>query len=269
MSKAHQETGTSSHKSSKRKLDGENVLPSKKSKKLHGSSSQRAKAQEKSSRPTDPIAPRSVDIDENVAKRDPALLADFFAQKIAKHYKDSPSIEREDMAVPQSWLRDTTEFDPAHSASNLPSYLDKFVQGGKASLSTCKTEASPHTIIIASSGIRVADLVRELRVYHSERSKVAKLIAKHQKLKENAEFLAKTRVGIAVCTPARLLALLEQDAIKVKDLRTIVVDASYLDEKKRSIVDMLEVFEPLMRLLHSEKVKARLEDGKGASLLVF
>lgn len=195
-------------------------------------------------------------------------MADFFAQKIAKHYGDSTSIEQQDMSIPKSWLTDTTDFDESHIASNLSAYLEKFTNGGRETLSTCEAEASPHTLIIASSGIRVADLVRELRVYNTDTSKVGKFIAKHMKLKENIEYLAKTKVGIAVATPARLKDLIEQKAMKLDDMATILIDASYLDEKKRALTDMADLFKPLVELLHHETVKSRLKAGT-SRLLVF
>jgi protein CMS1 len=273
MSNTTTSSATEPRKSSKRKPEDENETgsPPKKSKKLHGSSSQRKKvdAPTEPSSATAPTKKRSTNIDITLARRDPALLADLFAQKIAKHYKDSSSIEREDMSVSKSWILDTTKLDQPRTAGHLPAYLESFVQGGKDSLSSCGRAASPHTLIIASSGIRVADLVRELRVYDSKDSKVAKLIAKHMKLKENIEFLAKTKVGIAAGTPARLVDLIDQGGMKTEHLKTVVVDGSYLDEKKRSIWDMGDVFGALLRMLHHEKVKARLDDDGGAKVMIF
>ncbi|KPI40530.1 Protein cms1 [Cyphellophora attinorum] len=273
MSKTARDSATELRKASKRKPEDEREpgSPPKKSKKLHGSSSQRRKV-ETPSKPASTAVPakdRSVNIDSGIAERDPSLLADLFAQKIAKHYKDSSLIEREDMSVPKSWIIDTTEFDQPHTAGHLPGYLEKFAGGGRDKLLTGAKEASPDTLIVACSGIRVADLVRELRVYDTKDSKVAKLIAKHMKLKENIEYLAKTKVGIAVGTPARLYDLVEQGGLKIDELKTVVVDGSYLDEKRRGIWDMGDVFGALMRLLHHERVKGRLESEDGAKVVVF
>jgi protein CMS1 len=273
MSKTTNNSASEPRKASKRKPEDDNETgsPPKKSKKLHGSSSQRRKvdAPANSASTTVPAKERSTTIDSSIAERDPSLLADLFAQKIAKHYKDSSSIEREDLSVPKSWILNTTAFDQPHTASHLPGYLEKFVRGGRDKLLTGAKEASPHTLIVACSGIRVADLVRELRVYDTKDSKVAKLIAKHMKLKENIEYLAKTKVGIAVGTPARLLDLVEQEGLKTEELSTVVVDGSYLDEKRRGIWDMGDVFGALLRLLHHERVKGRLESEDGAKVVVF
>lgn len=223
----------------------------------------------KKARQTGPAQQRPISHDDSIAMRDPALLADFFAQRVAKHYGDSTVIEQQDIGIAKDWICDTTDFEAPHTAENLSQFLQKYVDGGKDTLTTSTAEGCPSTLVISPSGIRVADIVRELRDFNTPSTKVAKLIAKHQKLKENIDYLSKTRVGIAVGTPARLKDLVEQNALRVSDLKAIVVDASYQDEKKRSLTDMAEVFKPLMDLLSQDDVKARLQDSNGAKLLVF
>lgn len=222
----------------------------------------------KKPRQTGPAQKRLVSHDDSIAKRDPALLADLFAQKVAKHYGDSTVIEQQDIGISKDWVQDTTDFEPSHTAENLSPFLEKFVQGGKRTLSQSTTEGTPNTLVISSSGIRVADVVRELRDFNMATSKVAKFIAKHQKLKENIEYLSKTKAGIVVATPARLKDLLTQEAIKVTDLKAVVLDVSYLDEKQRGLIDMSEVFKPLLDVLSHQSIKERLEQGE-TKLLVF
>ena len=223
----------------------------------------------KKARQTGPAQQRPISHDDSIAMRDPALLADFFAQRVAKHYGDSTVIEQQDIGIAKDWICDTTDFEAPHTAENLSQFLQKYVDGGKDTLTTSAAEGCPSTLVISPSGIRVADIVRELRDFNTPLTKVAKLIAKHQKLKENIDYLSKTSIGIAVGTPARLKDLVEQNALHVSDLKAIVVDASYQDEKKRSLTDMAEVFKPLMDLLSQDDVKARLQDSNGAKLLVF
>ena len=207
--------------------------------------------------------------DASIAMKDPALLADLFAQTVAKHYGDSTVIEQQDISISKQALQDTTDFDKPHISANLPAYLEQFVAGGKAGLSKSETEGTPNTLIVTSSGIRVADLTRELRVYNNESTKVAKFIAKHMKLKLNIEYVKKTKIGVAVGTPARIIDLIEHDALKLTDLKAIVIDASYQDEKRRTMMDMAELFKPLMKLLAMNQVQAQLEAQEGAKVLVF
>ena len=256
--------------SRKRKAEGDpEATSTRKVQKVSSETEQPRAAKTKKSRPTGPAQQRSIGHDESIAARDPALMADFFAQRVAKHYSDSTVIEQQDIGIAKDWIRDTTEFEASHLAENLSQFLQKFVDGGKHTLTTSTAEGCPSTVVISPSGIRVADVVRELRDFNTPSTKVAKLIAKHQKLKDNIEYLSKTQVGIVVGTPARLKDLIAQKALQVGDLKAIVIDASYQDEKRRSLTDMPEVFKPLLDLLSNDQVKARLQDDKGAKLLVY
>lgn len=58
--------------------------------------------------------------------------------------------------------------------------------------------------------MRVADVTRVLRKYRGDKGgEVAKLFARHFKLHEHITYLNRTKVGVAVGTPARLGQLLE------------------------------------------------------------
>merc|ERR1711939_943186 len=198
-------------------------------------------------RPTSKSAAQSrqTDLDETIAMMDSALLADHFAKCIRKFFPNSSSIELEEQYLPTKSFRNTTAFDKPHVGTKLSEFLEKFAENGKAELSTCDEEAAPHTLIIAPSGIRTADLNRELRIFNTEGSKVAKLIAKHMKLQENIDYMRKNKVGI-------------------------VVDGSYRDEKKRSIFEMEDLFRPLLALLNKEQIRKRYgaEEDK-VEILVF
>lgn len=70
-------------------------------------------------------------------------------------------------------------------------------------------KGSPHTLVIAGAGIRAADLTRSLRTFETKEAKVAKLFAKHIKLKEAVETCKSTRMNIGVGTPQRIHDLLD------------------------------------------------------------
>ena len=222
----------------------------------------------KKPRQTGPAQQRSISHDESIAKRDPALLADLFAQKVAKHYGDSTTIEQSDIGISKDWIKDTTAFEPPRTADQLSSFLEIHLKDGKGGLTSSTSEGAPKAIVVSSSGIRVADVNRELRDLNTKEVKVAKFIAKHEKLKASIEYLSKTKVGIAVSTPGRFKDLLDNQALKVDNLEAIVLDASYLDEKKMSILDGLQVFKQLIDLLFHQQLKLRLEEDK-TELLVF
>jgi protein CMS1 len=64
--------------------------------------------------------------------------------------------------------------------------------------------------------------------------------------------------------------LLDKDVMKIKDLKRIVIDGSHLDQKKRSIFDMKELLDPLVRLLSTQPISDRLDaEDRRTRVLVF
>ena len=221
-----------------------------------------------SKRDSIPPRPEQTEYDETIAPRDPALLSDTFSQGIKRHYGDSSSIEQGDLHLAPRSFRDTTEFGNPRLAIELPEFIKSFHRPGDDDPSTCKEAAAPHTIVIASSGIRVADLVRDLRVFNSSESKIGKYFAKHMKLQPNLKFAKQTRVGIAVGTPVRLKELIENDGIQAGSLQRIIIDGSYQNEKKYTIFDMADSFRAMLDLLNMDGVKSRLLDDKDKLLIM-
>ena len=88
---------------------------------------------------------------------------------------------------------------------------------------------------------------------------MAKLFAKHIKLAEAIETVRESRIGIGVGTPQRVADLLEAGALKADGLERVVVDASFVDGKKRGILDMRETVGPLVRLLARGELRERFE----------
>lgn len=214
-----------------------------------------------------PQRPKETQSDVAVASLDPSLLADYFAKAVRKHSPDSSSIELEEQYLPTKAFRNTTSFDKDHVAANLPEFLEKFTENGRDALVKCENFET-HTLVITSSGMRTADVARELRGLNSAECHVAKLIAKHMKLKDNVTYMKKYPVGIAISTPMRLRDLADtDDALKLGLVKRIVVDASHKDEKKRSIFEMNELFLPLVEFLNRAEFRQRY--GTGVEILVF
>ena len=61
------------------------------------------------------------------------------------------------------------------------------------------------------------------------------------------------------------------EVLHLHSMTSLIVDASYVDKKKRSIFDMKELQQPLMRLLHRKEIKERYgqSDGHGPIHLLF
>lgn len=98
---------------------------------------------------------------------------------------------------------------------------------------------------------------------------VAKLFAKHIKLKQQIEMVKTARMGMGVGTPQRVIDLLEDGALKADCLERIVIDASHIDTKKRGILDMKETQVPLVQLLTRTDLKERFGTGEGKIELLF
>lgn len=81
------------------------------------------------------------------------------------------------------------------------------------------------------------------------------------------------RIGIGIGTPGRLVDLFNagrnryarnvklitdsSGALSSKELKRVVVDSSWIDQKKRNIFDMKETHEPLVCLLTRSELKER------------
>ena len=76
-------------------------------------------------------------------------------------------------------------------------------------------KGSPHTLVVAGAGIRAADITRLLRKFQSKDALVAKLFAKHIKLKEATEMVKTNRINIGVGTPQRIIDLLENGKFQI------------------------------------------------------
>lgn len=100
-------------------------------------------------------------VDESISKMNEQLLADYFMQKAKAHNKDLTAVELSDMSVPVQAFKDTTSFEQVRKLAQLPDYLKAYSPEKGARLGSASEEkGSPHTLVIASAGLRAADLVR-------------------------------------------------------------------------------------------------------------
>lgn len=198
-------------------------------------------------------------VDENIAHMDQRLLADLFAQKIKRHHqKELTALEMNDLYLPTMAFRDTSGIGGTRGLDSLSVFLKDVTRGGEEALKkTCEEMGSPHTILVTSSGIRAADLTRALREFQTKDAMVAKLFAKHIKLDEAIKTVQKSRIGIGIGTPARIKDLLSKDALKTGNLSRIVIDGSHVDQKKRTIFDMKDLFDPLLDILRRPELFER------------
>lgn len=99
--------------------------------------------------------------DESISKMNEQILADHFLQKAKAHNKDLTAVELSDMSVPVQAFQDTTSFEQVRKLAQLPDFLKVYSPEKGARLgSASEDKGSPHTLVIASAGLRAADLVR-------------------------------------------------------------------------------------------------------------
>lgn len=120
---------------------------------------------------------------------------------------------------------------------------------------------------MAGAALRVADVTRVLkdrRLRGEKGGEIAKLFAKHIKLEEHVAYLKRTKIAAAVGTPGRLGKLLcDTDALSTSALTHIILDISYRDAKKRSLLDIPETREEVFKtVLGAPKVLQGLRQGK-------
>lgn len=92
---------------------------------------------------------------------------------------------------------------------------------------------------------------------------VAKLFAKHFKLPEQLAHIRKSRFSAACGTPDRVAKLMDaDDGLSIAALRYIVLDASCVDAKQRTLIDQPETRDALFRsVLSRPDLLARLRSG--------
>ncbi|KAK0717075.1 U3-containing 90S pre-ribosomal complex subunit-domain containing protein [Lasiosphaeria miniovina] len=202
-------------------------------------------------------------------RMDSQLLADHIAQKTSRFGTDLSPIELSDLYISATAIKDTTSWQKPRSQNNLPDFLEAFSENPEKLQSAPRKLGAPHTIIVAAAGQRAADLVRSVRTFQQKGIPVAKLFAKHFKVEEQVAFLKKTRTGIAVGTPQRLIDLIDDGALSIEHLKRIVIDASHIDQKKRDITNMKETMLPLTKLLSRKDLKDKYANEEKPTELIF
>ncbi|KAL8985561.1 MAG: hypothetical protein Q9205_000763 [Flavoplaca limonia] len=212
-------------------------------------------------------------INTAISKMDTRLLADYVAQRTKRFGDDLSVVELEDLYIPEIAILDTKEWDQDRLAANLPDFLIYCAQQNQKSTDLSQAPAkpgSPHTLVLTSAALRAADLSRVLRKFQTKEATVAKLFAKHIKLKNAMSFVKKRRrINIGVGTPTRIIDLLEERALNLESLERVIIDTSFMDRKNRSIFDMKETQRPLLQLLNMDELKSRYATAESPLKLVF
>ena len=198
------------------------------------------------------------------------MLTDYVASRTRQLEPNLSVLEAEDLRIPRSAVRDTSTWtQQTRTLDALPEYLETFKQAGEDLRSTTEQMGTPHTLVVAVSGMRAAELTRALRQFQSKEVMVAKLFAKHMKLAETREFCQRRRISVGVGTPQRLRDLIDEGALRINGLRRVVVDASYIGQKRRGILELKDTHRPLLELLGMAKLRERFGKDSGQIQLLF
>ncbi|CBQ73947.1 conserved hypothetical protein [Sporisorium reilianum SRZ2] len=98
---------------------------------------------------------------------------------------------------------------------------------------------------------------------------VAKLFARHFKLKEHETWLREHTTPLAAGTPQRVAALIASGSLRLDSLQAIVIDQTWVDAKQRSVFDSFETRDELMKLLALDAVMGALKRSKAPAKLVL
>ncbi len=140
---------------------------------------------------SDAVFDEELGVNTAIGQMDSQLLVDYVAKRTKKFEPNVSAVEMDDRYIPTRAVLDTTSWDRPRTTENLPAFLKHF--GGKNLSTTPEDKGSPHTLVVAGAGLRAADLTRTLREFQTKDAIIAKLFAKHIKLKEAIESCRKYR----------------------------------------------------------------------------
>ncbi|WOO81616.1 Protein CMS1 [Vanrija pseudolonga] len=186
---------------------------------------------------------------------EPAQLAQLLLSSARATFPNSTPMEIDEVVVGEDRL--LAPLPPTSTGSGfepLVQRLDDLLKDAPKK----PAPGTPRALIVSLSGIRCADVVRAVRDVKRPGGEVAKLFAKHFKLVDQVKYLAKTRVAIAVGTPARVAKLLADGALKVKQETVVLFDIGHRDSKNRTLLSLPEARDELWKSLLSGEARAAL-----------
>lgn len=227
------------------------------------------------------------------------MQADYLSAKQVKSFSKLSELELDEIRLRQAMLIDTTAFTLPRTEDSLADFVrtcipDVVTKLQDASNASNTKNGQPLLIVLTGNAQRAADLSRSLRLLGppsqpqpvptakaTKSSKVAvnstdkpangssitvaKLFARHFKLKEHEAWLKDHLSPLATGTPQRVAALISSGSLSLDSLAAIVIDQTWVDQKQRNVFDTPETRDELMKLLALDKVVQRLQPNKSRS----
>lgn len=213
---------------------------------------------------------KNISLEEN-----PEVIAEFINSKISRKHTNLSALELSDLYFTKNDIRSTSEFTKPRTLDNLLDYINqrfKNMLPGKqqqqqlAKLKNKKNkkkgedakqesndgkdkqveDVRKFIAIVSMSAIRACDVHRATKDLNGSS---LKLINKN-KIDVDLKLVKSTRSRVLCCTPGRLQKVLNSpdSQLQKEEVKIILVDNSYLDQKKQNIWDIKETFEVLKDL---------------------
>lgn len=99
-------------------------------------------------------------IDDSIGHMNPNFLADHVMKKVKRSFRDLSAAELETRYVSPRIFHDTSDLEMPRHLDHLPSFLEHLCHKGESLSTSSGTTGSPHTLVVAASGLRAADVVR-------------------------------------------------------------------------------------------------------------
>ncbi|KAI8977932.1 U3-containing 90S pre-ribosomal complex subunit-domain containing protein [Pilobolus umbonatus] len=193
----------------------------------------------------------------NIWEENQTIQAEYIIDRLKLALPDLTQVEVDERRVPETSIVNNSKFQHEHTLSCLSKYIKFGVAGHRKLAKKPTVLASPLVLVVTHSAVRAVELARALQEFATT-AKVAKLFAKHFKIEEQIDYLERQSLHIGVGTPNRLLALIEQDHLKLDLLELVVIDTER-NAKKFNIFDIQEVRTDLFNFLGSRLLE-RLKD---------
>lgn len=190
-------------------------------------------------------------------EQSPEIIADYINQIVAQKNKKLSSLELSELYVSKNDIRSTQEIEGPRNLDGVSKYINSrfknmLPSGGKKSNKDKKSTGTESVderkfiSIISMSAIRACDVHRATRNLPGSS---LKLINKN-KIDVDLKLLKTTKSRVLCCTPGRLKkVLLHEDRVLGKDeVKIILLDNSYLDQKGQNIWDIPETIQVIKDL---------------------
>ncbi|CAH6721166.1 protein Cms1p [[Candida] jaroonii] len=193
------------------------------------------------------------------AESSPEVITDYINQIVSQKNKKLSSLELSDLYISKTDVRSTAEFSEKRNLDNLPKFIDgKFNNMLPATKKDSKKKKEQKNQknqnsderkfigIISMSAIRACDIHRATRDLSGSS---LKLINKN-KINVDLKLLTTTNARVLCCTPGRLQKVLESEdsPLKSEEIKILILDNSYLDQKGQNIWDIPETIKVIKSL---------------------